>query len=304
MKKFYVYVYSHPDTGVPFYIGKGSANRYKKHLTNARNPHLKNKINKLKRQGKNPLVDIVLRTDSEDLAYEIEEGLINHYKRSCDGGTLCNQDLGTRGSKVYNFDDKFFELLGKLNDHEISRMYGCSYSIVRHYRDSLDIPPAKRGRAINSKLNDLTDNQVDELKSMVGTQSDKSLARLFGISHSTVKAVRDESGIPAFSKANKVDDKLLGTMSDEKLAEMYSCSAAVISKKRYKLGIPPFGKGDFMRKVCVFKNKERLLKCPVESFIKYTGVSYNRVNKLVNGRTVKTREGWYYLGSTVTGALL
>lgn len=308
MRKFYVYIYCHPDTGIPFYVGKGSAGRYKKHLTNARNPHLRNKINKLNREGKEPMIDVVLRTDDEGLAYDIEENLIRQYKRSCDGGVLCNQDLGTRGSKIYDFDDEFFELLGKYSDNEISRRYGCSYSIVRHYRDSLGIPPAERGRAHNSKLNILSEDQLEELINKVGKEPDKPLAREFNVSHSTIKVLRDELGIPAFMKINQIDDALLGTVPDKELAKKYNCSTNVVYKRRKKLNIPPYDGGRnrpvTKKPAYVFYNGVNIYKCSAEAFARFVGLTVGSVKRLIKGDSNKTRCGWYYVGTNISEASL
>lgn len=299
MKKFYVYIYCHPDTGIPFYVGKGSANRYKRHLVNARNPHLRNKINKLNKEGKKPFIDIVFRTDDEDLAYDIEENLITHYKRVCDGGTLCNQDLGTRGSKVYDFDKEFFKLLGKYSDNEISRRYGCSYSIVKYYRDSLGIPPAKRGRAHNSKLNNLSKYQLEELMSRIGKEPDKPLAREFNVSHSTIKVLRDEQNIPAYIKSVSIDEKLLGTLPDKELAERYHCSETAIADRRKKLKIKPY-KETRKKENYVFSNGTNIYKCSVERFAKYIGITLGSVTRLVKGHSERTRCGWYFVGTKVS----
>ena len=196
---YYVYIYYHPDTGIPFYVGKGSGERYKKHLTNARNPHLRNKINKLRREGYEPTIEIVFRTENEDLAYDIEEFMITQYKRSCDGGTLCNQDLGTRGSKVHDFDEKFYEMLGKVSDHKIAEIYKCSHALVSHYRRGLGISPAPRHDVWSPRYSNLSDEDILKVKAKLGKVKDKTIAEEFDLSLHTVRTMRKSLSIPAYS---------------------------------------------------------------------------------------------------------
>jgi len=147
--RFYVYIYTDPITNTPFYVGKGSGNRFEDHLVGSRshNKHLKNKIAKLKTHGESPIVDIVFRTDDEDLAYEVEEVLITSYGRSVDGGSLCNFVLGGRGRHVAPFKQELYQYLGVKSDHEIAKMNGTTRKVVRRVRESLNIPPCgKDGR--------------------------------------------------------------------------------------------------------------------------------------------------------------
>lgn len=299
MKKFYVYIYCHPDTGIPFYIGKGSAERYKKHLCNARNPHLRNKISKLEREGKKPLIDIVFRTDDEDLSYDIEENLIRQYKRICDGGTLCNQDLGTRGSKVHDFDDEFFKLLGNVNDHEIARRYGCSHSLVSHYRRGHGIPQAKR-QPHNWGLAHLSEDELNILNSKLGKIADKFIAKEFNTTLSTIRGHRQKLGIQSIVRPPEIDESLLGKDSDKNLAERFNCDVGYITKRRNELGIPTYAE-KIRNQLHVFSNGVRVLKCNQKKFSTYSGVSKATVRELIIGRVKKTRSGWSYLGTSITG---
>lgn len=93
---FYVYIYYHPHTNQPFYVGKGSGSRYKKHLTETKDTTENYKkwayIQGLRNLGLEPIIEKVFNTSNEELAYDEEERLIRHYGRQGidKGGILTN----------------------------------------------------------------------------------------------------------------------------------------------------------------------------------------------------------------------
>jgi hypothetical protein len=99
---YYVYGLLDPITNQPFYIGKGSANRYEHHLTeskdNTSNIRKWYKIQKLRNRGFEPKIEIYQYFDLEDDAYEYEEILILKYGRKNyeEYGILTNFCLGSR----------------------------------------------------------------------------------------------------------------------------------------------------------------------------------------------------------------
>lgn len=81
--KFYVYVYSDPTDDTPFYVGMGKGNRKFAHLREAKNnpepiqgQHKLNKIRKMIREGRAPVITTVYETDDRDNALEFECSLI------------------------------------------------------------------------------------------------------------------------------------------------------------------------------------------------------------------------------------
>ena len=94
--KYYVYIYKDPLTGLPFYIGKGSGKRYKKHLSetyeNTENKKKYAKIKSIQNAGNEPLIEIAKRFNDEEEAYQYETGLIKLYGRKDidDNGILLN----------------------------------------------------------------------------------------------------------------------------------------------------------------------------------------------------------------------
>jgi hypothetical protein len=98
---FYVYVYYHPETGVPFYVGKGKGDRDKYHLRN-KNTHyndgMRYILQELDRKGQQPIIEHVLETDDERVAYEEECNRISLFGRIDLGtGTLHNRTPGGEG---------------------------------------------------------------------------------------------------------------------------------------------------------------------------------------------------------------
>lgn len=76
---YYVYVYSHPDTRQPFYVGKGRGGRALAHMDfeDAENEK-QEMIASLRKQGRKPIVEIVQWGLSEDAAFFAESALIQH----------------------------------------------------------------------------------------------------------------------------------------------------------------------------------------------------------------------------------
>ena len=102
MNIFYVYIYKHPDTLLPFYVGKGKGNRYKVHLKLYKsdpNGYKKNIIRQILNEGKTPLIEFYAKDISEEEAFKLECDLIEKYgRRDQPNGLLCNMTPGGEGS--------------------------------------------------------------------------------------------------------------------------------------------------------------------------------------------------------------
>lgn len=86
----------------PFYVGKGTGERWKTHLWNVRRGDQTNKcktqkIRKIIKQGLSPLVRILHEGLTEMDAYSVEEQYIKQFGRSLDGGCLTNINLAHEG---------------------------------------------------------------------------------------------------------------------------------------------------------------------------------------------------------------
>lgn len=85
MSKFYVYQIKHPETNRIFYVGKGSGNRCKQHLTDKKeyafNKRLNGYIRNLIESNTLPIIKKIKENLTEEAAYELEETLIKKYGR-------------------------------------------------------------------------------------------------------------------------------------------------------------------------------------------------------------------------------
>ena len=123
--KYYVYVYKDPITKQPFYIGKGSGNRY---LDHANKPYqsfkrVQDKIKNIRNKGLEPIIEFIYKQLTEDIAYTLEEELIVKYGRKDidPNGILMNICLGATPPTYKNnnlieayYSDKTIELTDTL----------------------------------------------------------------------------------------------------------------------------------------------------------------------------------------------
>lgn len=75
--KYYVYIYSDPDTRIPFYIGKGKGNRCFNHLFQVGESEKIKKLQELKLNGKEPLIEILVHSVDEETAFKVEAAAID-----------------------------------------------------------------------------------------------------------------------------------------------------------------------------------------------------------------------------------
>ena len=75
--KYYVYVYSDPDTRKPFYVGKGKGNRVFSHLHYDNDSDKVAYIKELQSKGKNPLIEILVHGVDENTALKVEAAAID-----------------------------------------------------------------------------------------------------------------------------------------------------------------------------------------------------------------------------------
>ncbi|SDN61158.1 hypothetical protein SAMN04487897_103336 [Paenibacillus sp. yr247] len=76
--KYYVYIYSDPDTEEIFYVGKGKGNRVFSHLNEQTESEKIKKINAIRGNGKEPKIEILLHgIDDEITALKVEASVID-----------------------------------------------------------------------------------------------------------------------------------------------------------------------------------------------------------------------------------
>ncbi len=109
---FYVYIYKHPITLEPFYVGKGYGNRATRHLQmnkNKGNKYFYNTINKIINECKCiPIIEYYKNNISEIDALKIEIELIEKYGRKLFdiNGKLCNLTTGGDGISGYKWTEE------------------------------------------------------------------------------------------------------------------------------------------------------------------------------------------------------
>lgn len=98
---FYVYVYFHPVTKVPFYVGKGKENRDLYHYHNRNNHYnksIQNILQHIEANSQQPIIKRVFEHVDEQTVLDEETRLVSLYGRLDLGtGSLCNRTPGGDG---------------------------------------------------------------------------------------------------------------------------------------------------------------------------------------------------------------
>lgn len=97
-RDFLVYEHWRPDTGLPFYVGKGTIKRAR--ALDGRNRHHKNIRAKLNRQGLEVEIRIVFSGLNEEMAFTLEKSAISYWRSR--NVKLINRTLGGEGATGYS----------------------------------------------------------------------------------------------------------------------------------------------------------------------------------------------------------
>lgn len=136
---YYVYHLVNPETGIPFYVGKGKGHRCKQHLTDkmeyAPNKRLTGHIMKLRARGFEPIIIKYAEGLTEKAAYELEESQILQYGRIGyeDGGILMNILLEGRPPVLYGEENGFY---GRHHSEETKKIIGEKNRGPKHTSES------------------------------------------------------------------------------------------------------------------------------------------------------------------------
>lgn len=141
--QFYVYEYRHPDTKVPFYVGKGAGRRYEQHLTSTHNTDFEKVLKQLEDSGKHPEIEKVFFSDDESVALGVEEHLIQSYGIKRKGGILCNWLEKAFGNNGVEVPEEVYELMGTVPDRVLGDVTGINWSTLRTKRMERGIPSFK-----------------------------------------------------------------------------------------------------------------------------------------------------------------
>ena len=103
--KYYVYVYSDPDTKKPFYVGKGKGNRVFDHLSCEDSSEKSAKIKSILAMGKKPVIEILVHGVDEETAFKVEAAAIDLIGIE----NLTNQQRGHNSSTYGKIDVNLLE---------------------------------------------------------------------------------------------------------------------------------------------------------------------------------------------------
>ena len=113
---YYVYIYRHPESKIPFYVGYGKGDRMLSHLREAtREPNPKqgqrklNTIRKIIKEGSSPIIEIADSELTKEEACELECFLISEIGRLDLGtGPLTNLTMGGDGNRGWSPEARKF----------------------------------------------------------------------------------------------------------------------------------------------------------------------------------------------------
>ena len=114
----YVYLYVHPDTGEPFYVGKGIGKRVLAHLTDVRDSKKTRRIAELRAAGREPRLEILAHgLEDSEAAFRVEAAVID----ALGLGSLTNQVSGWRSLEV-----------GRMSLDELVGFYAAKPARIEH----------------------------------------------------------------------------------------------------------------------------------------------------------------------------
>ncbi len=141
MQVFYVYELWDPIKTEPFYVGKGKERpgcvRYEDHLKKAlgiknfrdQNYHKLNRIKKIVREGSQPEVKIIIKTEDETTVFNKEIELIKFYgRRDKNTGSLTNMTDGGEGASGRVFSEEEKRKIGLRVKGKGNPMYGKKHA--------------------------------------------------------------------------------------------------------------------------------------------------------------------------------
>lgn len=158
MPNFFVYMLVNPFSNLPFYVGKGSItkkhDRIKDHLSlrDKLNKHKYNTILKIRKQKKEPVVEIVANELEEEFAFNLEKELILSYgRRDIGTGILTNLTEGGEGTAGVVYTEEYRKQLSQLRKGKYTGEKNPFYG-KKHTQTTKDkISMCNTGRNVGSK---------------------------------------------------------------------------------------------------------------------------------------------------------
>ena len=129
---FYAYLLKRPD-GTPFYAGKGKGRRCYVHLKpwhlkKDENRHKVHIIEKIRREGGEPIVEVLQKNLTEEDAFSLETQQIKLYGRTINGGLLCNMSDGGEGQSGFHHKEETKQKISAQGMGENNPFYGKKHT--------------------------------------------------------------------------------------------------------------------------------------------------------------------------------
>lgn len=184
-----------------------------------------------------------------------------------------------RQSPPVEWTGEMITLLGEASDGDVAAELGISRNSVSYKRRMLGIPAygAARARSPNPFW---TRGRV----ALLGTDTDKEVARRLGISRPCVTGERRRRGIEPFTApAAKVVwtpamVRHLGKISDRRVAAKFGIDEGTVRKERNRRGIPPLKTDSW--KVLRKPELRKLLRLQTNEVVRRTGLNEKTVRRL------------------------
>jgi hypothetical protein len=134
-KRFYVYILYRRDGVTPFYVGKGSRDRWAAHLQkDGFNPHKINIIKEMRRDGVAVPKEKVAWGLTEEDAFSFEKYLIQFFGREANGGLLTNLTDGGDGISGYKWTREQIESF-KISMNRPEKLAINSAALKKYFQD-------------------------------------------------------------------------------------------------------------------------------------------------------------------------
>jgi hypothetical protein len=149
------------------------------------------------------------------------------------------------GVAVYKKPEEIWiKYLGTMSDFKLASLYNKHPEVIRRKRNELEIPPFKlvgAKKKVSYKVKSKKSESSHWWFSLIGTMSDRQVAKIAGVSFGYVSVIRQNYGIPVYKPVYPWLD-LVGTMSDQRLAKKVGLSSTQIGIIRRSNGISSFKK--------------------------------------------------------------
>lgn len=204
MNRFYVYGLFDPKEDFPFYIGKGTKNRMKEHLRenySHDNPHKRRKIEKVKRNGREPYAEKLYDNLTEEQAYMREWCLINLYYEK-----LTN--IATGYGVGFEHTARTRKIISEKMSGKGNPMYGKNRELSEEHKRK--IGKSQKGKSLSEEhIEKLTGRDFDEKhreKIAEAKKGEKNpSAKLTSDQAAEVKWLACNSDYPQYEIAEKYD---------------------------------------------------------------------------------------------------